>query len=64
VLGQSEKGINALLVANGITQAATGRDLFGRQLTKEEQKNSLLQGVFMMKLFIRKLILTVFFTNR
>ncbi|QAA21802.1 hypothetical protein [Sporolactobacillus terrae] len=36
VLSQSEKGINALFAANGITQAATGRDLFGKQLTKEE----------------------------
>ncbi|MCO7125437.1 T7SS effector LXG polymorphic toxin [Sporolactobacillus shoreicorticis] len=55
VLSQSEKGINALSAANGITQAATGRDLFGKQLTKDEQRNSLLQGVFMMNLFTRKL---------
>jgi predicted ribonuclease toxin of YeeF-YezG toxin-antitoxin module len=58
VLSQSEKGINALLAANGITQAATGRDLFGKQLTKEEQQNSLLQGVFMMNLFTRKLAIS------
>ncbi|BBN98082.1 ribonuclease YeeF family protein [Sporolactobacillus terrae] len=58
VLSQSEKGINALLAANGITQAATGRDLFGKQLTKEEQQNSLLQGVFMMNLFTRKLVIS------
>ncbi|MET1250220.1 T7SS effector LXG polymorphic toxin [Sporolactobacillus sp. STCC-11] len=58
VLSQSEKGINALLAANGITQAATGRDLFGKQLTKDEQKNSLLQGVFMMNLFTRKLAIS------
>jgi hypothetical protein len=31
VLNQSEKGINALLAANGITQVATGRDLFGKR---------------------------------
>jgi Uncharacterized conserved protein len=58
VLSQSEKGINALLAANGITQAATGRDLFGKQLTKDEQKNSLLQGMFMMNLFTRKLAIS------
>ncbi|MDF2791096.1 MAG: hypothetical protein K0S80_4198 [Neobacillus sp.] len=58
VLSQSEKGINALLAANGITQAATGRDLFGKQLTKDEQRNSLLQGMFMMNLFTRKLAIS------
>ncbi|MCL1631247.1 T7SS effector LXG polymorphic toxin [Sporolactobacillus sp. CPB3-1] len=58
VLSQSEKGINALLAANGITQAATGKDLFGRQLTRDEQRNSLLQGVFMMNLFTRKLAIS------
>ncbi|WP_328286219.1 pre-toxin TG domain-containing protein [Sporolactobacillus terrae] len=58
VLSQSEKGINALLAANGITQAATGRDLFGKQLTKKEQRSSLFQGVFMMNLFTRKLVIS------
>ncbi|WP_353949238.1 T7SS effector LXG polymorphic toxin [Sporolactobacillus sp. Y61] len=58
VLSQSEKGITALLAANGITQATTGRDLFGRQLTEDEQRSSLLQGVFMMNLFTRRLAIS------
>jgi hypothetical protein len=53
VLSTSEKGINALLAGNGVTEAATGRDMFGEPLTEEQRKNSLLQGIMMMNVFSR-----------
>ncbi|MDN3955968.1 ribonuclease YeeF family protein [Sporolactobacillus laevolacticus] len=53
VLSTSEKGINALLAGNGVIEASTGRDMFGKPLTEEQRKNSLLQGIMMMNAFSR-----------
>jgi hypothetical protein len=49
----SEKVINALLAGNGVIGAATGRDMFGKPLTEEQRKNSLLQGIMLMNVFSR-----------
>ncbi|KWW22257.1 hypothetical protein AS888_13365 [Peribacillus simplex] len=42
LLQKSEYGIYGLLAANGLGEAATGKDMFGNQLTEEQRQNGLL----------------------
>ncbi|TCP27841.1 putative toxin of predicted polymorphic toxin system, partial [Scopulibacillus darangshiensis] len=44
-LRKSEKGIYGLLTATGLSEAVTGRDMFGNELTDEERKQSLTSGL-------------------
>ncbi|MGC4378120.1 T7SS effector LXG polymorphic toxin [Fictibacillus sp. Mic-4] len=46
-LKMTEKGIYGFIAANGMTEAATGKDMFGNQLTKEQRENSFLQALTM-----------------
>ncbi|CAH0345750.1 T7SS effector LXG polymorphic toxin [Bacillus sp. CECT 9360] len=45
VLQQTEMGIYGLVAANGLSEAATGKDMFGNTLTEEQRQNSLLQAL-------------------
>ncbi|MCY9004462.1 T7SS effector LXG polymorphic toxin [Peribacillus frigoritolerans] len=45
LLQKTEYGIYGLLAANGLGEAATGKDMFGNQLTEEQRQNSLLMAL-------------------
>ncbi|MED3759582.1 polymorphic toxin type 15 domain-containing protein [Peribacillus frigoritolerans] len=45
LLQKTEYGIYGLLAANGLGEAATGKDMFGNQLTEEQRKNGLLMAL-------------------
>ncbi|MDQ0221028.1 hypothetical protein ELQ35_19630 [Peribacillus cavernae] len=45
ILEQTEMGIYGLVPANGLSEAVTGKDMFGNQLTVEQQKQSLYQAL-------------------
>ena len=38
-------GIDGLIAANGMSEAVTGKDMFGNQLTEEQGQNSLLTAL-------------------
>ncbi|MGY3314714.1 hypothetical protein ACV242_003210 [Peribacillus simplex] len=42
---KTEYGIYGLLAANGLGEAATGKDMFGNQLTEEQRQNGLLMAL-------------------
>ncbi|MGG4198699.1 T7SS effector LXG polymorphic toxin [Peribacillus frigoritolerans] len=45
LLQKTEYGIYGLLAANGLGEAATGKDMFGNQLTEEQRQNGLLMAL-------------------
>ncbi|MCR8929854.1 T7SS effector LXG polymorphic toxin [Priestia megaterium] len=45
VLEQTEKGLYGLVVANGLGEYMTGRDMFGNKISEEQRKASLLQAL-------------------
>ena len=45
LLHKTEYGIYGLLAANGLGEAATGKDMFGNQLTEEQRQNGLLMAL-------------------
>ncbi|TVX76044.1 transposase [Peribacillus simplex] len=45
LLQKTEYGIYGLLAANGLFEAATGKDMFGNQLTEEQRQNGLLMAL-------------------
>ncbi|MDQ0221035.1 transposase [Peribacillus cavernae] len=45
ILEQTEAGVYGLISANGLFEASTGKDMFGNQLTEEQQKQSLYQAL-------------------
>ncbi|MFJ7929762.1 ribonuclease YeeF family protein [Peribacillus sp. NPDC096448] len=45
LLQKTEYGIYGLLAANGLGEAATGKDMFGNQLTEEQRQNGLLMAI-------------------
>lgn len=45
ILEKSEMGIYGLVAANGMSEAVTGKDMFGNQLTEEQRQNSLLTAL-------------------
>ncbi|MES1042720.1 DNA/RNA non-specific endonuclease, partial [Peribacillus simplex] len=45
LLQKTEYGIYGLLAANGLFEAATGKDMFGHQLTEEQRQNGLLMAL-------------------
>ncbi|TKG99105.1 transposase, partial [Peribacillus simplex] len=45
LLRKTEYGIYGLLAANGLGEAATGKDMFGNQLTEEQRQNGLLMAL-------------------
>jgi predicted ribonuclease toxin of YeeF-YezG toxin-antitoxin module len=45
LLQKAEYGIYGLLAANGLGEAATGKDMFGNQLTEEQRQNGLLMAL-------------------
>ena len=45
ILEKSEMGIYGLVSANGMSEAVTGKDMFGNELTEEQRQNSLLTAL-------------------
>ncbi|MFE4142985.1 ribonuclease YeeF family protein [Peribacillus sp. YIM B13472] len=45
LLQKTEYGIYGLLAANGLGEAAAGKDMFGNQLTEEQRQNGLLMAL-------------------
>ncbi|GAA1375036.1 T7SS effector LXG polymorphic toxin [Peribacillus frigoritolerans] len=45
LIQKTEYGIYGLLAANGLGEAATGKDMFGNQLTEEQRQNGLLMAL-------------------
>ncbi|MCM3674566.1 T7SS effector LXG polymorphic toxin [Peribacillus simplex] len=45
LLQKTEYGIYGLLAANGLGEAATGKDIFGNQLTEEQRQNGILMAL-------------------
>lgn len=45
ILEKSEMGIYGLIAANGMSEAVTGKDMFGNELTEEQRQNSLLTAL-------------------
>ncbi len=45
ILEKSEMGIYGLVAANGMSEAVTGKDMFGNELTEEQRQNSLLTAL-------------------
>ncbi|MGE7767585.1 ribonuclease YeeF family protein [Peribacillus sp. NPDC096540] len=45
LLQKTEYGIYGLLAANGLGEAATGKDMFGNQLTEEQRQNGLMMAL-------------------
>ncbi|CAH0345753.1 hypothetical protein BCI9360_02051 [Bacillus sp. CECT 9360] len=45
ILQQTEMGIYGLVASNGLSEAMTGKDMFGNTLTEEQRQNSLLQAL-------------------
>ncbi|KAB7707573.1 hypothetical protein F9802_07455 [Bacillus aerolatus] len=44
-LQKTEMGIYGLVTANGFSEAVTGRDMFGNELTAEQRENSFIQAL-------------------
>ena len=45
ILEKSEMGIYGLVAANGLSEATTGKDMFGNELTEEQRQNSLMTAL-------------------
>ncbi|WP_260285007.1 DNA/RNA non-specific endonuclease [Peribacillus aracenensis] len=45
LLQKTEYGIYGLLAANGLSEAVTGKDMFGNQLTEDQRQNGLLMAL-------------------
>ncbi|MDQ0217381.1 transposase [Peribacillus cavernae] len=45
ILQQTEMGIYGLVATNGLSEAVTGKDMFGNELTVEQRQSSLLQAL-------------------
>ncbi|MGE7118920.1 T7SS effector LXG polymorphic toxin [Peribacillus sp. NPDC046944] len=45
VLKQTEYGLYGLTTANGLSEAVTGKDMFGNELTDEQRQNSLMNAL-------------------
>ncbi|CAH0345755.1 hypothetical protein BCI9360_02053 [Bacillus sp. CECT 9360] len=45
ILQQTEMGIYGLVASNGLSEAMTGKDMFGNTLTEEQRQNRLLQAL-------------------